>query len=306
MELTGAILFTVLKNNNTMKRLINHFLCILILSGLSSCGHRQRIASLEAQRDTLIADKAKQSAELKDLQSYLDTIAGTLDSIAYLENMLFIPDPENPGRVLTRKEIDKRLKAFHELIGRQREKIQRLEVSLDSSNVNVRHLKSMVSYLNTQIEEKDAEINRMRSELKASKANVAKLNEKVSMLESDVAALNESYDELRQEAQQQQETFDAELAKAYYLLATKKELTSMGLMKNSKLRTENIDYSSFNLIDVRDFSELIIPGEKPKILTSMPASAYEIKRNGDSTSTLIIKDKDLFWKTSKALIIQIR
>lgn len=287
-----------------MKRIVNIILCFAILAVLASCGHRQRIASLEAQRDTLISDNARQRAEMRDLQAYLDTIANTLDSIARLEGMLFIPDPENPGRVLTRKEIDKRLKAFHELIGRQREKIKQLEASLDASNANVRHLKSVIAYLNTQIEEKDAEIEKMRAELKASKANVTKLNEKVSMLESDVAALNESYDELQHESQRQQENFDAALSQAYYLVASRKDLVAMGLLKNSKIRTENIDYSVFTSVDVRNFNQLVIPGERPKILTSMPVSSYEIINNHDGTSTLQIKDKDIFWKASKALIIQ--
>lgn len=289
-----------------MKRIVNIILCFVILAVLASCGHRQRIASLEAQRDTLISDNARQRAEMRDLQAYLDTIANTLDSIARLEGMLFIPDPENPGRVLTRKEIDKRLKAFHELIGRQREKIKQLEASLNASNANVRHLKSVIAYLNTQIEEKDAEIEKMRAELKASKANVTKLNEKVSMLESDVAALNESYEELQHESQRQQENFDAALSQAYYLVASRKDLVAMGLLKNSKIRTENIDYSLFTSVDVRDFNQLVIPGERPKILTSMPVSSYEIINNYDGTSTLLIKDKDLFWKASKALIIQLR
>lgn len=287
-----------------MKRIVNIILCFVILAVLASCGHRQRIASLEAQRDTLISDNARQRAEMRDLQAYLDTIANTLDSIARLEGMLFIPDPENPGRVLTRKEIDKRLKAFHEFIGRQREKIKQLEASLNASNANVRHLKSVIAYLNTQIEEKDAEIEKMRAELKASKANVTKLNEKVSMLESDVAALNESYDELQHESQRQQENFDAALSQAYYLVASRKDLVAMGLLKNSKIRTENIDYSLFTSVDVRDFNQLVIPGERPKILTSMPVSSYEIINNYDGTSTLLIKDKDLFWKASKVLIIQ--
>ena len=289
-----------------MKGLTNFLICVTLVAALSSCGHKQRIASLEAQLDTLMTDKAQQTAEMKDLQSYLDTIASTLDSIARLEGMLFMPDPENPGQVLTRKEIDKRLKAFHELIGRQREKIQRLEASLDASNANVKHLKSVIAYLNTQIEEKDAEIERMRGELKTSKATVTRLNEKVSMLESDVAALNESYDELQQEARQQQENFDAALSQVHYLVADKKQLTSMGLLKNGKVKTENLDLEFFTAVDSRSFTSLGIQGDRPKILTAMPASAYEIKQNTDGTSVLVINDTDAFWKASKVLIVQVR
>ncbi len=289
-----------------MKGLTNFLICVTLVAALSSCGHKQRIASLEAQLDTLMTDKAQQTAEMKDLQSYLDTIASTLDSIARLEGMLFMPDPENPGQVLTRKEIDKRLKAFHELIGRQREKIQRLEASLDASNANVKHLKSVIAYLNTQIEEKDAEIERMRGELKTSKATVTRLNEKVSMLESDVAALNESYDELQQEARQQQENFDAALSQVHYLVADKKLLTSMGLLKNGKIKTENLDFDLFTAVDARTFTSLTILGDRPKVLTSMPASAYELQQNADGTSVLVINDTDAFWKASKVLIVQVR
>lgn len=289
-----------------MKSFSRLFICVMLVAVVSSCGHRQRIASLEAQRDTLMADKAKQTAEMKDLQSYLDTIASTLDSIARLEGMLFLPDPENPGRTLTRKDIDKRLKAFHELIGRQREKIQRLEASLDASNANVKQLKSVIAYLNTQIEEKDAEIEKMRAELKTSNAKVTKLNEKVSMLESDVAALNESYDELQQEARQQQENFDAALSQVHYLVADKKLLTSMGLLKNGKIKTENLDLDLFTAVDARTFTSLTILGDRPKVLTSMPASAYELQQNADGTSVLVINDTDAFWKASKVLIVQVR
>lgn len=289
-----------------MKSFSRLFICVMLVAAVSSCGHRQHIASLEAQRDTLMADKAKQTAEMKDLQSYLDTIASTLDSIARLEGMLFLPDPENPGRTLTRKDIDKRLKAFHELIGRQREKIQRLEASLDASNANVKQLKSVIAYLNTQIEEKDAEIEKMRAELKTSNAKVTKLNEKVSMLESDVAALNESYDELQQEAIQQQASFDAALSQVHYLVASKKQLTSMGLLKNGKIKTENLDLDIFTAVDARTFTSLDIQDGRPKILTAMPTSAYELKQNTDGTSVLVINDISAFWKASKVLIIQVR
>ncbi len=135
---------------------------------------------------------------------------------------------------------------------------------------------------------------------------MTKLNEKVSMLESDVAALNESYDELQQEARQQQANFDAALSQVHYLIADKKQLTSLGLLKNGKIKTDNLDLDLFVAVDARDFTNVSIQGSRPKILTAMPASAYELKQNTDGTSVLVINDISAFWKASKVLIIQVR
>ena len=92
---------------------------------------------------------------------------------------------------------------------------------------------------------------------------------------------------------------------AFMLMGNKKELTSLGAITGGKA-SSNPDLNNFIRVDIRYFTELEIPSSKPKIITTMPASAYTITNNGNGTSILKILNPTEFWKISKILIIQLR
>lgn len=267
----------------------------------ASCIQMSKHQEVVNQRDTLMVQNSRNEAMMKELQSYVEEITISLDSIAYQESLLFLPDPETPNKAVSKKVIRKRLEAFQELMDRQQIKIRSLEDSLNINNANLRSIKSLLAHMQGQIEQKNVQIEQMKEELQVKEADIRRLKTTVATLESDVS-------DLQQQTKDQEEilVFQNDLInEAYFLMGSKKELTSWGAMSSGKASV-NPDLNNFIKVDIRYFTELEIPSAKPKILTTTPASSYSLEKNPDKTTTLRISDPAEFWKASKILIIQLR
>lgn len=282
-----------------MKR-SNVFIFLIILA-LTSCVQRSKHQEVLDQRDTLMVQNSRNEAMMAELQTYIEEITMSLDSIAYHESLLFLPDPETPNKTASKKVLQKRLEAFQELIDRQQTRIRTLEDSLNVNNANLRSIKSLLVHMQGQIEQKNAQIEQMKNELIAKDANIKSLKRTVSSLEDDI-------NDLQQQTKNQEEILIYQndlINEAYFLMGSKKELISWGAMTGNKT-SPSPDLNNFIKVDIRYFTELEIPSTKPKILTTMPTCSYSLIRNDDGTSTLRINDPTEFWKVSKTLIIQLR
>lgn len=284
-----------------MKKSNITLLLMALALGLASCVQKSKHHEVLAQRDTLMVQNSRNEAMMAELQTYIEEITMSLDSIAYHESILFLPDPETPNKATSKKVLQKRLEAFQELIDRQQAKIQTLEDSLNVNNANLQSIKSLLSHMQGQIEQKNVQIEQMKEELQVKEADIRRLKTTVATLESDVS-------DLQQQTKDQEEilVFQNDLInEAYFLMGSKKELTSWGAMSSGKA-SANPDLNNFIKVDIRYFTELEVPSAKPKILTTMPASSYSLEKNSDKTTTLRISDPAEFWKASKILIIQLR
>jgi uncharacterized coiled-coil DUF342 family protein len=269
---------------------------------------RTRSRDLLAQRDTLLSQLSEQEAQLEELQSCLDLLTQSMDSIAVQENMLFLPDPENPDKPLGKKQIRERLEAFSELVARQHALIASLEDSLDTKNEALSSIRNLVAHYKHEIEQKDAEIAKMRQELKSKNASIAALNTKVQEMEIDIRSKDSDIVHLTDVSDQQKKIMDAQdniLNEGYYIVKSKKELSALGIKSNDISKTD-INLSDFVKVDIRSFNELTIMSSKVKILTPMPTSSYQLIDNEDKTTTLSISDPADFWQYSNILIIQTR
>lgn len=267
----------------------------------TSCIQMSKHQEVVNQRDTLMVQNSRNEAMMKELQSYVEEITISLDSIAYHESLLFLPDPETPNKAVSKKVIQKRLEAFQELVDRQQLKIRSLEDSLNINNANLRSIKSLLAHMQGQIEQKNNQIEQMKEELKIKDARINTLKTTVATLESDV-------NDLQQQTKDQEEILIYQndlINEAYFLMGSKKELASWGATKGGKAAADPI-LDNFIKVDIRHFTELEIPSTKPKVLTTMPTSSYSLTKNGNGTSTLRISDPSEFWKASKILIIQLR
>ena len=284
-----------------MKKSNITLLLMALALGLASCVQKSKHHEVLAQRDTLMVQNSRNEAMMAELQTYIEEITMSLDSIAYHESILFLPDPETPNKATSKKVLQKRLEAFQELIDRQQAKIQTLEDSLNVNNANLQSIKSLLSHMQGQIEQKNVQIEQMKEELQVKEADIRRLKTTVATLESDVS-------DLQQQTKDQEEilVFQNDLInEAYFLMGSKNELTSWGAMSSGKA-SANPDLNNFIKVDIRYFTELEVPSAKPKILTTMPASSYSLEKNSDKTTTLRISDPAEFWKASKILIIQLR
>lgn len=251
------------------------------------------------ERDELMAKNASQADTLQLFKESLDSILCSLDSIYYQENLLFLPDEEHPTGKYSKKEINKKLDSFQQLVNRQKTKIDSLEASLQNKNSQIQGLTRVISYLRSSIEAKDAEIEQMRQELQSSKATVNRLT-------SQVNTMTQTIDELEKDNKTQLEVLqvqDAIINEGYVYMATQKELSKQGISTLFKKDLSKIDLSQATKIDIRYFLEVTIPSKNAKILSSMPKGSYTLEKTGSETILKINSPAD-FWSVSNILIVQ--
>lgn len=282
------------------------FLMVLIFAGsCTSKKTKQFISRLEIERDSLYeANKFKQN-EISELDSFICEISYSIDSIAYQES-IWLSKTDAEGKPLSRDVVLNNIEFFKDLLNKQRQKVAELEDSIRSKDNNVVHLLSIISYLNGQLDAKEAELDKTKKELEEKDRVIRTYKQTVSKLEQDIVELNEikqSQDEIIDEAERSVNLCQvcvmskADLKKGDFLITS--------LFKNrGGLDYSKIDFLNFQTIDRREFVEFTIEAKKVKILTAMPEGSYSINNNANGTVTIKIVDIDRFWSISRKLVIQ--
>ena len=282
-------------------------LVLLIIPFLISC-NQQKIKQLEFKSDSLV-----QQANLKDesinefLQAFNEN-QYTLDSIKTKE--MIISDRTKGKTEFKKKakdQINDDINTIYLLLTDTKNKLAALRKKLGKSNYQVQELEKLVDIMSKQIEAKDEQIESLRLDLEA-------MNIKVTTLTKDVSDLKLETAEQQVVIKDQTEMIDEktiELNTAYYAVGTKKELKEnniisaeggfIGIGKGKKLKSDfNADY--FTKIDIRETTQIPIPGKKIQVITSHPTESYKITGEGDAR-ILEITNTVEFWKSSKHLVV---
>lgn len=273
---------------------------------------KHEIEALQAERDSLLAVTHEQDSTRAIFDSYLETIAETLDSIKTQERILTLRVDEK-GRALRKSEIRANLELLANVIKRQRERIEEMEAMLLQQGVDsTSHYRSLISHLYDELDAKKSQVEQLQKELSRKAAEVSRLNKRVDMLETDVTNITEQAKEQADLIEQQTEILKAQnqmLNVGYIKVGSKKELQNAGILKSSlfsagRLNPDGIDKNMLDEIDIREVTEITVSSKKPKLLTAHPASSYRLDGNG-STTVLVITDPASFWSASNYLIIQL-
>lgn len=282
----------------------------LVLSSISfvlySCGNSNKeILKLVEERDSLRQAQKVQEGKLDNYSKTIETLNATLDSIAYQEKMLFISNGEIP---VTKEDVKHNLMRFEALLKKQGEKIKLLEKQLAESNDSNTHSLSMIAHLKNQLNEKNLRIAQLMGELEKKNVSIAHLQELVDSQKITINTQSATISELNQRTQRQSEALarqDAILNNGYVLIGSKDDLKRKGILKKGKVVADaSLDRSKFAKIDIRTWREINFTAKRPRILTNMPSSSYEITTTGNRNFTLTVKNPSDFWRISSYLIIQ--
>lgn len=282
----------------------------LVLSSISfvlySCGNSNKeILRLVEERDSLRQAQKVQEGKLDNYSKTIETLNATLDSIVYQENMLFISNGEIP---VTKEDVRHNLMRFEALLKKQSEKIKLLEKQLAESNDSNTHSLSLIAHLKEQLNEKNLRIAQLMGELEKKNMSIACLQELVESQKTTINTQSATINELNQRTQRQNEALarqDAILNNGYVLIGSKDDLKRKGILKKGKLVADaSLDRSKFAKIDIREWREIYFTAKRPRILTNMPSSSYEITTTGNRNFTLTVKNPSDFWRISSYLIIQ--
>lgn len=285
----------------------------LLCLSCTSKKQQERIASLTQTLDSLQQIAQQQDSSRAILDAYVETIAMTLDSIRINEQILTVQVDEG-GHRLKKSEIERNLETLADIIKRQRERIQDLEMNLKNHGVDSSsHYQKIIAHLYLELDKKNQRIAELERSLQLQSRTISHLNSRVSNLETDMDALSTHAREQAETIAMQTDIMkaqDAQLNVGYLFIGSRKELQQAGILsKNifsgSKISASELDLSKFAQIDIREFSEIICESRHPKVLSSHPAGSYSIEKTGEKSARLTIKDPGAFWSLCNYLIIQL-
>lgn len=295
-----------------MSKLFNFILIVLgVILVSPSCVRHSKYNELSQKKDSLETISNQRAEQLEMITSYIDTIAASIDSLTHQE-VLLLSETNADGLKLSKKEIRANLELLESLINRQRSKIYELDSTLVVMTDSTNRLRTVISFLYKQLEEKDIEIQRMKAEIGQKNKRIKVLSSQVTSLQSDVVELTTKSREQTEAILAQNTTIaqqDSLIYTAYYIIDTKKGLKEKGILSGNVFSGNkidvNMDMTNYTMIDTRKLLSIEISGSKVKVLSPMPSSAYYIESISPKKHRLVISDITAFWSASKILIIQI-
>ena len=279
-----------------MKKLFFASLCLAALVGCQD--NKSKVDNaVSAERDSLNKVIAQKDNEINDIMSTFNQIEEGLREIGQAEGRISVArDGEGASRT---QRIAENMQFIQQTMQQNRELIDKLRTQLRESSINGEQLKKTIESLALQLEEKDKQLQQLRAELDAQDIHIMDLDEKIANLNTNVSNLSS-------ESAKKSETIsaqDKQLHTAWFVFGTKKELKDQQILKNGKVLQGNFNKEYFTKVDIRVDKEIKLYSRSAKMLTSHPSSSYTLQRDANKQYVLRITDPQLFWSTSKYLVI---
>ena len=273
-----------------------------IMLAATSCKNESRVpADAEiATRDSLQKIIDQKDNEINDMMSTLNQIQEGFREIAQAENRVsIVKDGERTDKA---QQIRENIKFISNTMKRNRELINKLQQQVRESSVKGDQLKATIENMVKQLEEKDQQLQQLRAELDSKDIHISELDEKISNLNTHV-------EDLKSESKQKSETIsnqDKQLNTAWFVFGTKKELKEQHIIEGDRVLQSNFNKSYFTKIDIRVDKEIKLYSKSAKLLTMHPSSSYTLQQDANKQYVLRITNPQLFWSTSKYLVVLVK
>lgn len=99
---------------------------------------------------------------------------------------------------------------------------------------------------------------------------------------------------------------DIKLYKALFAFGTIEELKENGVLSDDGKLNSNLDKNFFTQIDIRTDKVIKLYSKSAKIVTTHPVNSYTLKPDVNNLYILTINDPQLFWSTSRYLVIIVK
>ena len=284
-----------------MKHLSILLLFVVALT-LGSCGNTQPKADTAdtAQNDSLQKIISQKDSEINDIMETFNQIQEGLREINEAENRVsIVKDGEGSNK---RQQIVENIKFIASTMQQNRALISKLRQQLRESSVRGDQLQKTVDELVKQIDEKDRQLKQLSAELEAKNIHIAELDKTISSLNDNVSSLQDESSQKTETINQQ----DVQLNTAWFAYGTKKELKQQHIIEGSKVLQSNFNKSFFTKIDTRVNTEIKLYSKSAKLLTMHPSSSYALERDANNKYVLRISNPQLFWSTSKYLVVMVK
>jgi len=282
-----------------MKKLMIFAVCAL---AVASCKQEQgKIDPLvQQQRDSLNQIIAQKDNEINDMMSTFNEIEEGFRAISEAQNRVSVA--QNGEGANSKQRIRENMQYIQTTMKQNRELINKLKQQLRESSIKGDALKRTIENLTKELEEKDQQLMQLREELDAKDIHISELDEQVANLNTDVTNLTE-------ETNQKTETIntqDKQLHTAWFVYGTKKELKEQHILEDGKVLEANFNKDYFTKIDIRVDKEIKFYSKSAEMMTAHPSSSYTLQRDANKQYVLRITDPQLFWSTSKYLVVVVK
>jgi len=291
-------------------KVYNKILLISLLTiTFTSCINPIKYKKLEKENDSIKNLLQQTDFTLNQYLTAFNEIQENLNTIKQKENIITVSTAGIEGEISenVKEQINEDIQTIYRLMLENKEKLKKLKKQLAKSKNKNKQLLKTIQLYEQQLQIKDQEINKLRKRLEELNINIQQLSKQVSSLQKNLDTLTKIKQIQEQTIQQQ----DIALHTAYYIVATKKELIEHNVVSRhgilSKLDiTGEFDKNYFISIDTRETTSIPIMAKKIQIMTKHPFNSYNLEYNGNQITYLKINNPDLFWETSKFLVIMIK
>ena len=252
------------------------------------------------QRDSLNSIIAQKDSELNDMMGTINEIEDGLNQINEAENRVTLL--KNGEGATKKQKLKEDVQFIATRMKQNRELIAKLQKQLANSSIQSEQLKKTIENLNKQLEEKEKQMQALREELDKQDIHIMELDETINNL-------NTKSNRLTSESNRKTEVINAQdkqINTAWYVFGTKKELRNQHIMEDGKVMTGNFNKNYFTKVDIRDLSEIKLYSKSAKLLTTHPSSSYNLVRDANKQYILRITNPQIFWSTSKYLVVLVK
>lgn len=285
---------------------ISVIIAALVAVALTSCDRvsKEQYQQATNTSDSLMTVALQQGNEIYELSTTLRAVSEQLDQI---NGQLELSNGEDQSLVDKRNRLMEKLATVQKTIQEKQQALDELQKKYSAQLGQNKVLKQTIDRLQN-------EVDGYQKEIVSYKEQVAKHVEQIEDLTESLTETQQTLTEAQAQSEAQQQvinTQDAMLNTAYYVIADKKQLLELGLLEGGvfskkRLTTQGFSETGFTRVDIRDVEELALGASKVDILTSHPASSYELRTQPSGNLNLLIKDQTAFWSNSRFLVIKTR
>ena len=276
----------------------------LLAIAFCACNETKNNSSSNEEKSDSIEMLTRENEQLRnetdDLLSTLNEIEEGFRQISEAENRVAVAQQGEGAN--SKQRIRENIQFIQTTMKQNKELINKLKQQLRESSVKSDALRKLVENMSKQLEENEKQMLAMREQLDEKDVHIMELDEQVANLNTDVK-------ELTTETNQRAETIsiqDKQLNTAWFVFGTKDELKEQQILVDGKVLQSSFNKEYFTKIDIRVDKEVKLYSSSAKILTSHPSSAYTLQRDANKQYVLRITDPQLFWSTSKYLVVLVK
>ena len=283
-----------------MKKLFFMVCCAaLLMTGCKDGKNAPGLASVQ-QTDSLNDVIAQKDSEINEMMGTLNDIEEGFRLINEAENRVALL--KNGEGTSKKQNLKENIQFIAERMKQNRELIAKLQKQLESSTLKGGQLKKTIDNLTAQLEEKDKQLLALREELDKKDIHISELDETIGNLNTNVSNLSA-------DNQQKAETINAQdkqLNTAWYVFGTKKELKGQHILEGGKVMNGHFNKNYFTKVDISNNTEIKLYSKSAKLLTAHPASSYSLTHDASKQYVLRITNPQIFWSTSKYLVVLVK